>query len=842
VDAINRDTLERALNRGDLAAHTAIAALLRRAAAVLPSAESADLARLLYDAATRSPELHRELAHWLAAVESGGHGTDGAPGTDGATTPAPEGEAAPAHGEATAPAHGNTVTGGAHAGIVQARSVGEIHWHTTAPRPEGPPVPRQLIAAPRQLAGRERDLAALEAIRADGELRAGPLVTVVSGPAGVGKTALVSYWLRGLGADFPDGQLYADLRGYALEGPTAAPEVLGMFVRAFGTRDVPSVPAERAALWRSVTAGRRIVLMLDNALSAAQVRPLLPGGEQSLVVVTSRRRLTGLGLEGAVFHQLGFLDAEASARILTQRVGARRAAAEPAAVRRVVERCGGLALAVCVAAARMAARPAQPLEATAAALDQEAEGLAGLRLGEDAAVRSALDASYRMLPPDAAALYRLLSALPFAGFGVPVAAAGAGLPPAEADRLVDELAEASLLEETEGGRYRFHDLVRLHARGLARVHDGEAGRTDAVRRALEWYLATTTAAETLISPSHRGLDRDYTLLSPAAGGAFATEHSALAWLAAEQQPLMAAVRTAAARDWYGLCWQLTDAMWPAFLRLRPYDLWVEAHRLGLEAARRAGDLPGELRMLTSGGAGLLNCGLPDEAGGWFGQALALARAAGDRLVEAQALHGLGQSHQLAGRLEPAADCFGRALRLREDIGYVRGAALSRISLGDTALSAGRPDAAAEALDRARTDLLALPDPYEAARALALLGRALGEIGRTDLAEARLRQAVEEFRARGAVQWEAHSLEFLGRLHQRCDRPDDALRAYERSLALYEGVGAPDAGRIAGLLAEVAARSGADPDADPDPDHASPPEPGAGPRSPSSGPAGTPGPG
>ncbi|MFJ4410804.1 ATP-binding protein [Streptomyces sp. NPDC088910] len=816
MEAIGRGDVEAALRRADAAGRTTAEELLREAVDLLAAesataldgtspADPADPARTLSAAAAVSDTLRRRLARWIASTAADSTGTAGPrhPGPPAVDAP----HAPPADRLV------NTVTGGDHrGGVVQGHTIGDVHWHA-APAPVALPTPRQLIPAPRRLSGRTRELADLDAMLR-GEFRAGPLVAVVNGPAGVGKTALAAYWLRSVAADFPDGQIYVDLRGHAPEGPAAPPEALGMFLRAFGMTAIPGDPAELASLWRSVTASRRLLLMLDNAISAAQVRPLLPGSEQSVVVVTSRRRLTGLGLEGAVFHPVGVLDAEASADILAQRVGVLRTEAEPAAVRRVIDSCGGLALAVCVAAARMAARPGQPLAATAEALDRGEQSLAELRIGEEAAVQSALDASYRLLPEDAAALYRLLGVLPFADVGLPLAAAATGRGEAVADRLLETLAEASLLEEAAGGRHRFHDLVRLHARGLAEARDPEPVRTAAVRRALEWYLATATAAEELISPSHRTLDRDYPALSPDRAHAFTEEKRALAWLAAEQHHLMTAVRLSAARGWDGLCWQLVDALWPLWLRLRPYALWVEAHRLGLEAARRAGHTPGELRMLTSGATGLCDCGATDEAIVWFGQALDLARSAGDRLGEAQALHGLGQSHHYARRLDEAADWFGRALRLREEIGYVRGAALSRMSLGDTARLAGRPEAAVAALRQARADLLALPDAYEANRALALLGRALGEAGRTGEAETCLRQAAAEFEARGSVHWEAYSLDMLGVVLQRADRPDDARRAYERSVALYESVGASDTDRVTARIAELDAGPGTAPEPDP----------------------------
>ncbi|MFF7155187.1 tetratricopeptide repeat protein [Streptomyces sp. NPDC008139] len=809
MDAITLDAIEGALSRASTTARATAAALLPDPPPELPDQATGEggLARALLDAVSRNPALLRDLAHWMAVVEA----------------------EAPREVSTVRVDHRNTVVGGDHrAGIVQAGTVGDIHWHAApASVPVALPVPRQLIAGPRRLAGRERDLEALDALRLGAERRDGPLVAVVNGPAGVGKTALVSYWLRAQADDFPDGQLYADLRGHAPEGPADPSEALGMFLRAFGMNSIPSDLAEAAALWRSVTAGRRLILMLDNVISAAQVRPLLPGAEPSIVAVTSRRRLTGLGLEGAVFQPLGFLDDDASAEILRQRLGARRVAAEPAAARRVVDRCGGLALAVCVAAARMAARPGQPLAATAEALDRGAERLTVLRVGEGIAVQSALDASYRFLREDSAALYRLLGVLPFAEFTPELAAAAAGLGRTDAERRTDALAEVSLLEELGDERHRFHDLVRLHARGLAEARDPEPVRTAAVRRALEWYLATATAAEELISPSHRTLDRDYEFPPDAEPGPrFVTEKAALGWLGREQRHLMTALRTALDARWNGLAWQLADAMWPLFLRLRPYDLWVEAHRLGLDAARRDRHAQGELRMLTSGGAGLRNSGHPEEAVLWFGQALDLARLHGDRYMEAQALHGIGQSYHLAGRLDEAVGPFAEALGIREAIGYRRGAALSRLCLGDVALSGGRPGDAVEPLRRARADLLTASDPYDAARALALLGRALGEVGETDLAERHLRKAAEEFRDRGSAHWEARSWELLGLLYRRSDRPDDARQAFERSLGLYESVGAPDADRLTERVAHSGGATGTSPPESPALSSDGPPGPGA----------------
>ncbi|WP_158702577.1 tetratricopeptide repeat protein [Kitasatospora sp. MMS16-BH015] len=698
----------------------------------------------------------------------------------------------------------NGISGAArvYGAAVQAREIhGGVHVHGAVPAVELP-VPRQLLAPPGCFVGRAADVVVLERSRD----ATGGLLVVLSGPAGVGKTAFASYWLQGLTGEYPDGQLYVDLRGYAPEGPGAQAEpveALGGLLRAFGISSVPGTAGEGAALWRSLTAGRRLVLMIDNAFSAAQVRPLLPGAPGSLVVVTSRSRLTGLGIDGAVFHQLDRLEAESAIEILRGRVGAARVAAEPEAARAVVERCDGLPLAVCVAAARIASRPRQSLAVTAAALDGEADRLAALRLeGTASAVRGALDASYRCLGPEAARLYRLLGQLPVAVFGAAVAAAAYGseaaLRPGQEELLLEALAEVNLVEELGPDRYRFHDLVRLHAREL-----NAEGEDAAVRRVAEWYLSAATAAEALITPTHRRLARDYLAVRPLPPVPFAADRAAaLAWLEQQQDELAAVLRSAAERGWDGLTWQLADAMWPLYHRLRPYPLWIEGTALGLAAARRTGDPAAVGRMLTDGGGGLRNGGRPEEAVPLFAEALELARRDGTRLEEAQALHGLGQAHNLAGRPGEAVRYFEEALALRREIGYDRGAALSVLMLGDVRIALGELDSGLDLLARARAELLALPDPYEAARALALSGRARIGGGEFALAEEELAAALAEFRSCGSRHWEAHTIEMLGELAVAQGEFEAARVRYGESLEIYRSVGAPDSVRLEGRISAL----------------------------------------
>ncbi|MFJ4679272.1 tetratricopeptide repeat protein [Kitasatospora sp. NPDC088783] len=546
----------------------------------------------------------------------------------------------------------------------------------------------------------------------------------------------------------------------------------------------------------------RIAVLLDSAIGAAQVRPLLPVAHAAATVVTSRTRLTGLAMDGAEFLTVGLVDPDAAATILAQRVGADRIAAEPLAADQVVTRCAGLPLAICVVGARMAARPQQPLSATAEALLREGDRLTVLRLDGEAAVRGVLDASYRALEPAAGRLYRLLGLLPVPEFTSEVAGAAAELSRAEADALLDTLAGVHLLEEPAAGRYRFHDLVRLHARERGTAEESPEQGGAAVRRVGEHYLATATAVEALIMPSHRFLPRDC-LQPPLHVPELTDESEALAWFERERDQLAAVLRDGARARRYGLVWQLADAMQPMFIRLRPHALQLEAHALGLDAARKSGDRIAEQWMLTSGGQGLRSAGRIRESADWYAQALEVSRANGDVRAEAQSWTGLGHAHRQLGELDAARAEFEEAMRLRTAIGYRRGVGLLRIALGEVAVDAADEAEAVRQLEAAIEDLTAVSDPYEVCRARAIMGRAHIRAGRYDLARVALETAREGFVAAGAPPWQARTVEWLGELALA---KGDLVLARERFTAAHEAyrqLAAPDVARLARRLAEIA---------------------------------------
>lgn len=693
---------------------------------------------------------------------------------------------------------------------VQARDVhGGIHLHQAAPADaQRPPTPRQLPLPTAHFAGRVEDLAALEALRADGS-RSAPGPVVISGPAGVGKTTLASWWLRSLADEFPDGQLHADLGGRAASGPARPSDVLDRFLRSLGVAAPPGDPAEQVALWRSVTAELRLAVLLDDAYTAAQVRPLLPGTGGGLVVVTSRQRLTGLVVDGAAVHHLRALDPSAALDLLRRAGGGDRVARDPDAARRVIGLCAFLPLAVSLAAAHLAARPGRPLSALAASLGRGHGPLDALRVEGEAAVRTALDESYTALPEDAARVYRRLGLLPVTRYDTPMVAASCGLPPDDAERVLDLLVETNLLEEVGPDGVRFHDLVRLHAAQRGEVEETAGARTEVARRFVDWSLFTATAAEGILCPSHRDLERRY-VHEPAGPLPFDGDEPAVAWLDAHRESLMAAVRLGVDSGWDAAAWQLVDAMWPLFLRLRPSEMWVEAHALGLEAARRCGDRRAVGRMLTSGGGGLRNAGRPDEAATWYERALRYAEEDGDVRQQAQALHGLGSARLLAGRPKEAEGFFVRALALREAVGYRRGAALSRLCLGEVALALHDHRRAADHLARAHSELTEAGDGYDAARALALLGHALVCAGDVEDGRQRLLRALADFEGTGSAHWRARTLELLGRAARRSGDDGRAREFFRRSLETYRPVSPSDTRRLEGRLRALDAEAGPPP--------------------------------
>jgi transcriptional regulator with XRE-family HTH domain/tetratricopeptide (TPR) repeat protein len=479
--------------------------------------------------------------------------------------------------------------------------------------------PCQLPAKVAQFVGRDRELKALDELldRACTPSAGGTMVvSAIVGTAGIGKTALAVHWAHQASARFPGGQLYVNLRGHDTGPPMTAADALAGFLYALGVAPEgwpPGVDA-RAGLYRSLVARRRLLIVLDNARDADQVRPLLPGSPGCLVLITSRGSLGGLAVsEGAHLLTLDVLAVDEARQLLAGRLGAERVAAEPGAVSELIGLCARLPLALAIVAARACARPGLPLAGLAAELRDQSGRLDALDAGDRASsMRTVLSWSCGQLTPAGARLFRLLGVHPGPDSTVHAAASLARTTPAKARRLLGELARANLLAERAPGRFGCHDLLRAYAIEQATTTGSRAARRAALGRLLDYYLNTAAAADRLLRPHRRRID----LAAPSPGVTLedlASHGQALAWLDAEHRGLLAAITLAASHGFDGHAWRLAFSLETSFYRRGHWQDWAAAQRTALEAAYRLGDRDAQTLAHSGVARAQIPLGSPAEA-------------------------------------------------------------------------------------------------------------------------------------------------------------------------------------------------------------------------------------
>ena len=540
--------------------------------------------------------------------------------------------------------------------------------------PAAAPVPRQLPAAVADFTGRAGELAALTRMLEDAGAGAPGTVVIsaIGGTAGVGKTALALYWAHQVARRFPGGQLHVNLRGFDPGGTPATPaQAIRGFLDALGvpSEHIPAQPDAQAGLYRSLMADRNMLIVLDNARDEQQVRPLLPASPASLVLVTSRNQLAGLAADGARLLTLDVLTPTEAVQLLTARLGATRAAAEPAVVTEIAELCALLPLALAVAAARAAARAAFPLVALAAELRNTTGRLDALDAGDPAAsVRAVFSWSYQQLSPGAARMFRLLGLHPGPDISVPAAASLAATPIPEARRLLRELTRDCLIAEHAPGRYAFHDLLRAYAAAQARALDSDPERHEAVGRVLDHYLHTASPAAVLLATDHEPV----ALAPPRPGTAaerLAAYQQAMAWFEAEHHVLLAAVTLADSSGLDRYAWQLPWAMTP-YLDVRGYYReWAVMARSALAAATHLGDTSGQAISSRLLAVACTELGDHEQARTYLARSLDLCHSLGNRLGEAKAHQNLAVLVEHCGRYADALGHAEQALRLYQAIGH-----------------------------------------------------------------------------------------------------------------------------------------------------------------------------
>ncbi|WP_328581023.1 AfsR/SARP family transcriptional regulator [Streptomyces sp. NBC_00370] len=673
--------------------------------------------------------------------------------------------------------------------------------------------PAQLPPDHPAFTGRRAELARSQALLPpDGAQLAPVVISTIGGMAGVGKTTLAVHWAHAIAHRFPDGQLYVNLRGFHATGSIMSPaDAIRTLLDAFGLppHRIPAGLDAQVALYRSLLAGRRVLVLLDNARDTEQVRPLLPGAPGCLAIVTSRNQLHGLiAGEGAHPVALGLPDEREAREFLVRRLGAERVAAEPQAADEIVALCGRLPLALAIACARAAVNPGFTLASVAAEL-RESHGSLAAFTGSDPVTdaRSVFSWSYRTLSPGAARLFRLLALHPGPECSVNAAASLAGRPAAETRALLAELVMAQLLTEHAPGRFASHDLLRAYAAELAARHDADDRCGEARGRLLDHYLHSAHAADTLLAPHRERL----TLAQPRPGAdpeRFPGQREALDWLESERTVLLTAVEQDARSEGGPHAWQLAATL---ELFLDRHGRWQEQLAMqsaSVTSAQRLGDVRGQAHAHRAVGFVSGRLDRPEAAHEHLARALELFGEIGD-------LSGQGRVHRYlaflanrAGRHTDALDHYRQARELYRATGWRSGEASIHNEVGWTHILLGSYD---EALTQCRLSLALhqeIGDRNGEAAAWDSLGYAYHHLGRYEEALAGYAHALDLYREIRDGYLEADTLVHIGDSHAAAGDPDLAAAAWRPALDILNGFDHPDAEDITDKLRQLEASGAA----------------------------------
>ncbi|MEU0430604.1 BTAD domain-containing putative transcriptional regulator [Streptomyces sp. NPDC006290] len=668
--------------------------------------------------------------------------------------------------------------------------------------------PAQLPADLPTFAGREAELDRVRALLPEaGEAPTSVVIGAIGGMAGIGKTTLAVHWAHEMADRFPDGQLYVNLRGFDPTGVVMMPEdAIRTFLDALGVPPmrIPASLDAQAALYRSMLAQRRVLVLLDNARDTDQVRPLLPGSPGCLVIVTSRNQLTGLvAAEGAHPLTLDQLTPAEAYDLLARRLGTDRPAAEPRAVDEIITRCARLPLALSIVAAHAAAYPGFPLSAIVDELRESHGSLDAFAGGDDITtdVRAVFSWSCKALSAPAARLFHLLSLHSGPDISAPAAAALAGLPPREARGLLVELTRAHLLTEHFPGRYTLHDLLRVYAAERVHAEETPRERDRAVERLLSWYLHAADAAYPYITPRRLRIPLDPLppLCRPME---FTTHDEALGWCERERSNLVSVVHQAVASGHPGIAWRLPAVLWGFFyLRSHMHD-WLDTAGVGLAAARAAHDREGEAQGLADLAAALRSSGRLDEAIDHLRQAMVAYRDLGDHDGRGSAVSNLGDAYLQSGQLTKAVEYIRRGLAIERVIGGAWGEGIALSNLGDVYQRLGRFDEAVDCLDQALAVLRINGNRWVEGVTLDILGTVHRRLRRHDAAVEYHLQALRTHRDIGNRWGEGHTLSNLGDVHLDAQEPEAARDSWLQALAIFVEFDHPDAEKVRARLGRL----------------------------------------
>ncbi|MCE7005282.1 tetratricopeptide repeat protein [Kibdelosporangium philippinense] len=604
------------------------------------------------------------------------------------------------------------------------------------------------------------------------------IVSTIDGMAGAGKTALAVHAAHRLAEHYADGQLFIELHAHtAGQEPTPPGDALDALLGALGVPAdrIPNRVEDRAALWRAELADRRVLVVLDNAADAAQVRPLLPGGVGCLTLITSRRRLVDLDDVRTV--TLGELPPDEALAMFSRIVGDARPAAEADVAKEIVRLCGYLPLAIRIAGARLRSRPAWSIQHLAQRLRESRPLAAG-----DRSVAAAFELSYRYLTTEQQRVFRLMGLHAGPDFGAHLAAAVTGIDLDTVEQVLEDLVDVHLLQQNEPGRFRFHDLVRRHARALVSTEDEEP----AVARLLDYFLHTAELAARRIHPRGYRMAVHVTWQPPHTPDLDSYD-VALSWLETERDNLTAATTFAAEHDRLAHAWQIPHMVWYfSFLRGYTHD-WIATHQVALAAARQLGDHAAEAETLHSLGGACWRVGRFDEAIEHWRRAMELFRAAGNRRGEGKALHRFGLINAFRGDLDEAVHHYEQALPLLRETGEQWTEAIVLTHLAGAYALAGKEDKAMETYGHAAAVVDEMGEKWVDSCVRVYFGAFYRQTGRYQEALDQHWRALALKREIGDRGAESELLSDLGDTYLAAGQPDRAISLYEQSLALATDV-------------------------------------------------------
>jgi tetratricopeptide (TPR) repeat protein len=623
-------------------------------------------------------------------------------------------------------------------------------------------------------------------------------VTVV-GPPGIGKTALAVRWAHQHQASFPDGHLYVDLQGFGPHPPSDPAEVLGGFLRSLGVagRHIPASLTERAASFRSMVDGRRMLVFLDNASTEEQVRLLLPGSDSCQVLVTSRENLAGLVVhhDAEVLH-LDVLEPSDALSLFRRLVGT-RAKDEPHQATTLVGFCAGLPLTLRIVAQLAVSRRDAPLSNLVRELEAERDALDILDAGDDSrsTVRTVLSWSYHRLPSDVGRVFRLLGAHPGLELDVDAFAALTGSARKVASRLLRRLASAHLVTEFRPARYRIHDLLRVYVTELCSEPDGAEEAAAARIRLFDFHLHTADRADRWITPNRYRIPLDGVSTE---GLEFGSYDSALSWLNAELGTMVALCRVDRS-ELDSRRWQLAFTMRGYFFLSKHWGAWIETHRCAFAATRRAGDTHAEARIRNDLGRALLESGQSEEAATHYDVARHIFESLGDRHGASNATANQAVLLRRQGNLTEALRLNGIALAYYIEAGARRNTAIALRSRARMELEAGDSEQAVRNAEKALDIFRGLSLSVDMAETYNVLGVARATTADWQGAEQAHLFALESSRQCGSTYEAAESLRHLGSLAARAHDTSSANRCWRAALELYSSLGARQAVEVVEAL-------------------------------------------